>query len=135
MHVERINPPSLHRHPAFTQVVVVPPAARTVLIGGQNAVDTEGNILGLGDMATQTEKAAENVFKAVRAVGGTPAHIVKLNIYAVAGHDLEPAFGRWLRLWGEREAPPAITVVRVSGLAHPDFLVEIEAMAVIPDDL
>jgi enamine deaminase RidA (YjgF/YER057c/UK114 family) len=135
MRIERINPSSLHHNPAFTQVVVLPPAARTVLIGGQNAVDGEGRVIGLGDIAAQTEKAVENVFKAVRAIGGTPAEIVKLNIYAVDGHDLGPAFERWLRLWGGCDAPPAITVVRVAGLAHPDFLVEIDATAVVPDDV
>ena len=37
--------------------------------------------------------------------------------------------------WGGRDAPPAITVVRVAGLAHPDFLVEIDATAVVPADV
>ena len=56
--VEHINPQGMHHNPAFTQAILIPAGARTLLIGGQNAVDVDGQIVGKGDLGAQTAKAS-----------------------------------------------------------------------------
>lgn len=132
MSVEYVNPEGLHRNPAFTQAVVLPAGARTAIIGGQNAVDADGNIVGKGDIGAQAAKAVDNLIVALQAVGASLDDLVKATIFIAGDADLQPAFGAWMQRWGARENPPAISVLRVSSFAEPDFLIEIEAMAVLP---
>jgi enamine deaminase RidA (YjgF/YER057c/UK114 family) len=54
-----------------------------------------------------------------------------VKIYLLAGQDLRAGFGAWMNVWGERSNPPAVTGIFVAGLAHPDYLIEIEATAVL----
>jgi enamine deaminase RidA (YjgF/YER057c/UK114 family) len=56
---------------------------------------------------------------------------VQVKIYILAGQDLRAGFGAWMKVWGERANPPTVTGIFVSGLDHPDDLIEIEATAVI----
>jgi enamine deaminase RidA (YjgF/YER057c/UK114 family) len=70
---------------------------------------------------------------ALAAGGAQLEHIIKWNIYVVQGQSLQAGFEVFRRLWGSRPNPPAITVMFVSGLAHPDFLVEMDAIAVLPE--
>jgi enamine deaminase RidA (YjgF/YER057c/UK114 family) len=130
--VKHMNPDTLHNNPAFTQVVVVAGPAKTVYVGGQDAVDASGNIVGKGDLAAQAEQVLANLQAALAAAGATLEHIIKWNVYVVQGHALQPAFAVFQRVWGRRPNPPAITMVFVAGLAHPDFLVEMDAVAVVP---
>jgi enamine deaminase RidA (YjgF/YER057c/UK114 family) len=129
--VERINPDTLHSNPAFTQMVVLPAHARIAIIGGQNAVDKDGQIVGKGDLAKQTEQALKNLVACLEAVDAGVEDLVQMKIYIVAGQDLRAGFGAWMEVWGDRADPPAVTGLFVTGLAHPDFLVEIEATAVL----
>jgi enamine deaminase RidA (YjgF/YER057c/UK114 family) len=129
--VERINPDTLHSNPAFTQMVVLPADARIAIIGGQNAVDKDGQIVGKGDLAKQTEQALKNLVACLEAVDAGVEDLVQMKIYIVAGQDLRAGFGAWMEVWGDRADPPAVTGLFVTGLAHPDFLVEIEATAVL----
>ncbi len=131
MPVERINPDALHNNPAFTQMVVIPAGARTAIIGGQNAVDRDGKIVGKGDLAAQTAQALKNLVACLAAVNATVEDLVQVKIYILAGQDLRAGFGAWVNVWGTRANPPAVTGIFVAGLAHPDYLVEIEATAVL----
>lgn len=124
------NPDGLHRSPAFSQAVEIPPGARIVLVGGQNGVDTEGNVVA-DDVAGQTRRALENVQTAVDAAGGTLADIARWRILLTDPSATEAGFGAFMTFWDPALAPPAITVEVVQGLAHPAFLVEIEATAAI----
>ena len=128
--ITRINPDTLHRNPAFSQVITVEPGAKTVYIGGQNAVNVAGEIVG-DDLATQTEQTIENIIAALAAVGATSADIVKMTIYIVEGQDLREGYAVVGRYAAFGENPAAITVVIVAGLAHPEYLVEIDAVAAI----
>jgi enamine deaminase RidA (YjgF/YER057c/UK114 family) len=130
--VRYINPDSLNKNPAFTNVVVVEGNVKTVHIGGQDAINASGEIVGKGDIVEQTEQILANVRAALEAGGAGPEHIIKWNIYVVEGQSLQAGFGAFQSAWRETPNPPAITVVFVSGLAHPDFLVEIDAVAVVP---
>ena len=65
--VEFLSPDGLPRNPAFSNVVVVSGSVRTIYIGGQDAVDAEGNIVGIGDLAAQTEQVLRNLTTALAA--------------------------------------------------------------------
>jgi enamine deaminase RidA (YjgF/YER057c/UK114 family) len=130
--VEFVNPEGLNRNPAFTNVVVITGPAKTVYIGGQDAVDATGNIVGKGDLAAQTEQMLKNIKVALAAAGARPEHVVKWNLYVVQGQSLRAGFEAFQRAWGNHPNPPAITAAFVAGLAHPDFLVEMDAIAVVP---
>jgi enamine deaminase RidA (YjgF/YER057c/UK114 family) len=129
--VRYINPHSLNNNPAFSNVVVEG-NVKTVHIGGQDAVNASGEIVGKGDIGAQTEQVLANVRAALAAGGAGPEHIIKWNIYIVEGQSLQAGFAAFRNAWPEVPDPPAITGVFVSGLAHPDFLVEMDAVAVVP---
>jgi enamine deaminase RidA (YjgF/YER057c/UK114 family) len=130
--VRYINPDSLNKNPAFTNVVVVEGNVKTVHIGGQDAVNASGEIVGKGDIVAQTEQVLANVRAALAAGGAGPEHIIKWNIYVVEGQSLQAGYAAFQNAWPQTPNPPAITGVFVSGLAHPDFLVEMDAVAVVP---
>ena len=130
--VRYINPDSLNKNPAFTNVVVVEGNVKTVHIGGQDAVNASGEIIGKGDVAAQTEQVLRNLRTALEAGGAGPEHIIKWNIYVVEGQSLQAGYAAFQNAWPQTPNPPAITGVFVSGLAHPDFLVEMDAVAVVP---
>lgn len=132
--VQHLNPEGLHKNPAFSQAVAVSGNARTIYVGGQNAVDVSGNIVGKGDLRVQTEQALHNLQTALAAGGAGLEQVVKWNIYVVQGQSVQAGLEAFQQVWGERSNPPAISVLFVAALAHPDFLVEIDAVAVIPEE-
>lgn len=129
--VEYLNPDGLHRNPAFTQVIVTSGPSRTIYIGGQNAIDATGAIVG-SEIKTQAEQVFRNLQVALTAAGAQLEHIIKWTIYVVAGQPVQPAFEVFQQVWGERPNPPTISMLFVAGLAHPEFLLEIDAIAVVP---
>lgn len=130
--VQYINPDMLNKNPAFTNIVVVSGPVKTVYVGGQDAVDTTGTIIGKGDLKAQTEQILKNIQAALTAGGAQLEHLVKWNLYVVQGQSLREGFEAFQRIWGNRPNPPAISVMFVAGLAHPDFLAEMDAIAVVP---
>ena len=126
-----INPDSLNKNPAFTNVVVEG-NVKTVHIGGQDAINASGEIVGRGDIVAQVEQVLANLRAALAAGGAEPEHIIKWNLYIVEGQPLQAGFGAFQNAWPEVPDPPAITGVIVSALAHPDYLVEMDAVAVVP---
>ena len=131
-HVELLDPPGLHRNPAFSNVAVVSGSVRTIYVGGQDAVDAEGRVVGVRDIAAQTEQVLHNLRTALEAAGAGPEHVVKWNVLVVEGEDFASGYAPFQRVWGDRPNPPVITAALVKGLAHPDFLVEMDAIAVVP---
>ena len=130
--VEHLNPAGLNRNPAFTNVVVVSGPVRTIYVGGQDAITGEGEIVGRGDIAAQTEQVLANLLTALAAAGAGPEHVIKWNLLIVEGQSIQEGYAAFQRVWGNRPNPPLITAAFVSGLAHPDFLVEMDAIAVVP---
>jgi enamine deaminase RidA (YjgF/YER057c/UK114 family) len=124
------NPTGLHQSPAFSQAVEVMPGARLLFIGGQNGTDASGSVVG-DTVAAQTTQALANVQTAVEAAGGSLADIAKWTILVTEDAEIGAGFAAFQEFWNPSVAPPAITVEIVAGLAHPDFLVEIEAVAAI----
>ena len=131
--VTYINPEGLLKNPAFTNVVTVTGPAKTIYIGGQDAVDASGNIVGKGDLKAQTEQILKNIQAALEAAGARPEHVVKWNIYVLQGQSVQEGYAAFQSVWGTAPKPPVITVVFVAGLGHPDFLAEIDAIAVVPE--
>ena len=130
--VQHLNPPGLHKNPAYTQAVVVSGNATTITLVAKNAVDATGTIVGKGDLGAQTERALRNVETALAAGGAGLQHVVKWNVYIVHGQSAKAGFESVTRRWGQRPNPPVISGFFVAALAHPDFLVEIDAVAVVP---
>lgn len=131
--VKYINPESLPKNPAFTNVVTVTGPAKTIYIGGQDAVDASGAIVGKGDLKAQTEQILKNIKAALAASGAQPQHVIKWNIYVLQGQSVQEGYAAFQSVWGNPPNPPVITVVFVAGLGHPDFLAEIDAVAVVPE--
>jgi enamine deaminase RidA (YjgF/YER057c/UK114 family) len=131
--VKYINPEGLPKNPAFTNVVTVTGPAKTIYIGGQDAVDASGAIVGKGDLKAQTEQILKNIQAALAASGARPEHVVKWNIYVLQGQSVQEGYAAFQSVWGNPPNPPVITVVFVAGLGHPDFLAEIDAIAVVPE--
>jgi enamine deaminase RidA (YjgF/YER057c/UK114 family) len=130
--VEYLNPKGLHQNPAFSQIAVVPASARTVYVGGQNSTDASGKVVSKGDLKGQTAKTIQNVETALAAAGAKLENVVKWNVHLVAGQPVADGAKVFADAWGKRPNPPTVTVLVVSGLANPDFLVEIDAVAVVP---
>ncbi len=131
--IEHISPDGLMKNPAFSQVVTTQGNGKTIYIGGQDAVNSRGQIIGKGDIAKQTEQVMQNLQTALATSGATFQNLVKLTIYMVEGQNLYKGFKVSRKFLGNMTNPPAISVLIVTGLANPDFLVEIEAMAFTPE--
>ena len=129
---EYINPntlfPSLH---GFSQVVVAS-GRKMVFMSGQTAWDVHKKIVGGDGLLEQARQVLRNVESAIEAAGGTLKDVVALRIYIV-NHRTESAgaVGSALREFFSPENPPASTWIGVSALAVPEFLIEIEATAVL----
>ena len=128
--ITHVNPEEMHSNPAFSQAVVIEGAARTIYVGGQNAVDADGKIVGAGDIAAQTEQTLKNIETVLAASGAERDDVVKWTIFVVQGQDLNAGFGAFQRVWGATARPPVISFAFVAGLANPEFLIEIEVMAI-----
>ncbi|MCC6236113.1 MAG: RidA family protein [Dehalococcoidia bacterium] len=129
MPLTHINPASLHRNPAFSQGVLIEGAGALLVVGGQNGVDAEGNIVS-PELGAQTEQALRNVLALLAEVGATQEHVAKMTIYAAVGSDITEGYAASQRVWGPH--PTAITVLLVPAFARPGILVEIDALAQVP---
>jgi enamine deaminase RidA (YjgF/YER057c/UK114 family) len=127
---EYINPEGLVQPRGYSHAVAVKGNATIVYIGGQNGIDSTGAVIGRGDLHAQTEQALANIATVLKAAGTGPDHIVKFTIYLVQGQDPRDGFAAFQKMWGDNPRFPAVTVVFVAGLGHPDWLVEIDAVAV-----
>jgi 2-iminobutanoate/2-iminopropanoate deaminase len=103
-----------------------------VYVSGQVAWDTNGEIVGKGDLRVQVTKALENLKIALAAAGATTEDLIKVNYYVVnLKPDQVPIIREVRTKYFSAEHPPASTLVGVTALAREDFLIEIEAVAVL----
>lgn len=107
-------------------------AGNTVYLRGQIGQDLDtSEIVGIGDVEAQTERAMANIDMLLRECGSEMAHICKLTVYLLDPRHREPVYrtmGRWLK-----GVYPVSTGIVVSMFARPEYLVEIDATAVIPN--
>jgi enamine deaminase RidA (YjgF/YER057c/UK114 family) len=129
MAIRHINPEGLHRSPVFSQAVVVEQPAKTIYIGGQNGVDSDGKVVG-PTVGEQSLQALRNIATIVESEGGSLANIVHWTIAVVAGQSFDAGVAAFQQVWNPADPPPAITVHVVAGLG-PGVLVEIDAVAVV----
>lgn len=125
---EIIQPKSVHST-AGVGYSHVARAGNTVYIAGQIALDANGNLVGKGDAEAQTHQAYANLQAILNELGGSLDDIVKMTSYLTDPSQLE-AFRRARSRFLSDPSPPN-TLLFVSALAHPDYLVEIEAIAVL----
>jgi enamine deaminase RidA (YjgF/YER057c/UK114 family) len=130
---QHINPSGLMTSPAFTQVVTTEGKGKTIYIGGQNAVTVNRELTGKGDLAAQTTQVMQNIQTALEACGAGFEHVVKMSIYMVQGQDARKGFLA-AQPFLTAANPPAITGVFVAGLTNPDYLVEVDVVAFLPEE-
>jgi enamine deaminase RidA (YjgF/YER057c/UK114 family) len=103
-----------------------------VFVRGQVGQDLEtSKSIAIGDAAGQTERAMANLKTLLEEAGSRLEHICKVTIYIVDPRYREPVYrtvGKWLK-----GVHPVSTGIVVSALARPEWLVEVDAIAVIPD--
>lgn len=128
--IQRLRPEGLVSSPAFSHVAIVPPGATTIYVGGQNAVDQDGSIVGADDVAVQSVRAVENARIALAAAGATFDDVVQWTVLFVDGVDLAAAYGAIAPLLASDE-PPLVVGARVAGLAVPGALIEVGAVAAV----
>ena len=127
--IEFLNPDGLLENPAFSQIAVTKGNGSTIYIGGQNAITRDLEIIGKGDIGLQTEYILKNIEAALKASGAALDDLFKLTIYIVQGQDVRKGFEGAQGFLKKLNNPPVISGIVVAGLANPDYLVEIEAVA------
>lgn len=129
---DRFNPAGMWRPNgrAFSQGVIQGEGV-VVHVTGQVAWDEHDNVVGVGDVEAQTEKAVDNVRTVLAEVGGTLADIVSMTVYFLDRADL-PAIQRVRARHFDPATAPASVLVQVPGLVLPEFLVELVPTAVVP---
>lgn len=129
MTLRYINPPTIAGPTGYTHIVETT-GARTYYISGQVALDASGAIVGEGDMRAQAQQVFENLHAALRAVGASFNDVAKLT-YFVVDMTRMPAVREVRDQFIQPEILPASTAVEVRRLAREEFLIEVEAVAVL----
>jgi enamine deaminase RidA (YjgF/YER057c/UK114 family) len=130
---EFLKPKELSPANGYSHVVVTSPG-RLAFISGQVANDSRGNLVGKGDLKAQADQVFRNLSRALSATGASFQDVVKITWYV---RDYKPESLAVLREVRNRyvnsAAPPASTLVGVASLFQPDYLLEVEAVATIPE--
>jgi 2-iminobutanoate/2-iminopropanoate deaminase len=127
--IEKFTAPGVFDPPSYSQGVKVTGAQALLFLAGQVAYDKDGNPMHRGDFKAQARECFKNLKALVEAQGGTIQNIVKINTYVTDIRyraDLIPVREEFFGKKG-----PASTLVAIPSLAHPDYLIEIEAIAVV----
>src|SRR5262252_7986353 len=128
-----LNPPAIGKPSGYTHVVEATSPGRIIYIAGQLGLDVDNRIVGApGDFRAQAEQTFINLKNALAAAGAGFEHVVKLNNYLVDMAHLG-MFREVRDRHIDTSAPPASTTIAISGLARPGALIEVEAVAVVPD--
>jgi enamine deaminase RidA (YjgF/YER057c/UK114 family) len=130
--IRRLNPPELGAPPGYSQVVEVH-AGRIIFIAGQTALNREGELIGKNDFAVQAAQVFRNLNIALQSVGCTANNLVKLTVFLRDMDNLSIYREARNRFFATVSPPaaPAVTLVEVSRLYGPEFMIEIEAMAAV----
>ena len=126
MTVERIQPEGMHRPTGYTHVVKV---GNLAFLAGQTATDSSGNVVGVGDVEAQAEQVYENIKAALASVGADLSSLIKTTTYLTRYEDIDGY--RRARAKHSPTDLPASTLLFVTGLANPLYLIEIEVIAAL----
>jgi enamine deaminase RidA (YjgF/YER057c/UK114 family) len=129
--IQYINPPELGESPGYSQIVDCC-STRTIYIAGQTALDENGELVGKDDFPSQADQVFKNLSIALGAAQCDVASLVKLTVYLRDMSNLSVYREARNRFFNQStpRAAPAVTLVEVSRLYGPDFLIEIDAIAV-----
>ncbi|WP_434740347.1 RidA family protein [Micromonospora sp. SH-82] len=119
-----LAPPNGH----FAQATVAPPG-RMLFVSGMTARTADGGVAGVGDVTEQTHQVCRNLDAAVRAAGGTLDDVVRVDVYVRDIDDFDAVHA--VRRQYFTGPPPASTMVEVSRFVRPEYLIEINAIAVL----
>lgn len=120
---ERVAPPAGH----YSQAIAIEAKGRLVFVSGMTARRADGSIAGIGDIEEQTRQVCENIKAALEAAGAAMDDVCRIDVYLRNIGDRERFNKVRAQYW--RGTPPASTLVEVSKLASPEYLVEITAIA------
>ena len=128
-----VNPKALGAPPRFySHAVSIEGPARLVYVSGQVSMDQDGKVVGEGDMRAQSEQVFKNLTQVLRAAGARWDDVIKMNAYMVGLNAANVAAyreGRSSHL--KVKIPPASTLVGVTSLVQPEWLLEVEVVAAI----
>ena len=113
----------------FSQAIEVDAKGKLVFISGMTARRADGSIAGIGDIEAQTRQVCENIKSAVEAAGGTMDDICRVDVYVRNIEHFEKIHK--VRREYFKSPPPASTMVEVTKMVSPDYLIEINAIAVV----
>jgi enamine deaminase RidA (YjgF/YER057c/UK114 family) len=130
--LELINPDDLPTPEAYTHVVVAT-GTRLVFVAGQEPEDERGNLVGAGDLAAQAHQVFANLGRALAAGGARPEQVTKITIFVVKYSRKQLPVIDEARAALFEDHKPADTLVGVEALSRPEFLIEVEAVAVVDD--
>jgi enamine deaminase RidA (YjgF/YER057c/UK114 family) len=122
---DRLAVPNGH----FAQATVVEAQGRFVFISGMTARNAEGGVTGVGDVVAQTHQVCQNLQAAVESAGGTLDDIARVDVYVRNMEDFEAIHS--VRRQYFTGIAPASTMVEVSKFVNKDYLIEINAIAVV----
>lgn len=127
--IEKFSAVGMFDPPGYSQGIKVSEAQTILFLAGQVAYDKDGSVKHAGDFKAQAREVFRCIKSLVETAGGRMENVVKLNTYLTDIRyraDLVPIREEFLGKKG-----PASTLVQVSALAHPDWLIEVEAIAVL----
>jgi len=128
--ITRTNPDGVHKPFAgYSHVVTAEGAQKLVFCAGQVAADPDGKVLPPDDFEAQTKMVMQNLTRALAAGGAKLSDVAKVTIYVCNQHDVPKARGILQTYFGGN--PPDSTLCVLRGLANPNFLLEIEAIAAV----
>jgi 2-iminobutanoate/2-iminopropanoate deaminase len=126
MPIQRFTPAELRPSPLYSHVVQT---GNLVFVAGQVAQDAAGEVVGAGDFEAQATRVFENLSRALAGVGASLRNLVKITIYITDARFRDP-----LREINRQYLPtdqPTSTLLVVAGLARPEYLIEIDAVAAV----
>src|SRR5438105_5920794 len=124
---DKVRQPSGH----FSQATAIAARGTLLFISGMTARRADGTIAGIGDIEAQTRQVCDNIKAAVESAGGTMDDICRVDVY-IRNMEQFDAIHKVRREYFT-EPLPASTMVEIVKMTHPDYLIEINAIAVIPD--
>ena len=113
----------------FSQAIAVQDPGQLLFISGMTARRSDGSVVGVGDVASQTRQVCENLRTVVETAGGTLADLVRVDVFVRNIEHFDEVHA--VRRLYFPDPPPASTMLEVSKMVHPDMLIEINAIAVL----
>ena len=131
MEIERINPKGLYKHPNFTRIITVKGPMKLIFIAGQTPSDENYNAVSIGDYRAQYIAVMKNLEIQLEAAGAGWDDVVFQRIFVLDVDKFKnQTRGEDAPKFGDPNNPPPTTLIGVTALADPDFLIEVDLMAI-----